>query len=68
MANGVNGSPRPCAAQRVVLGLRSWGGSVTVPRLDQGARTALALGQRQKDATLSNVQVGTKCVCRVLTN
>ena len=40
---------------------------MTVPRLDQGARTAKGLVPRQKTATLSNVQVG-KCVCRVSTN
>ena len=64
MASGVNGVSRKVAAQHVGPVKRCGGGVVTVPCLDQGAWTAMALHSSQKTATISLVHVGI-CVYRV---
>ena len=69
MASGVVGGSIAAAAQHAGPGQRCGGGGVNVPRLEQGATTALAWIPRQKTATLGNVQVQVgKCVYRVFTS
>ena len=59
MATGVTGHTGAHAAGRVGAEPRPGHGGATIPRRDQGARTAGVTVKRREDAMNRNVQVGT---------